>query len=129
MSALTGLTMRRASSVLELAWDDGLSASLSAEFLRVHSPSAEVRGHGPGQAKLVDAKQDVGFVRMEPVGNYGAKLIFDDGHDSGIYSWVLLRELAEQHDSLWQRYLEQLAEAGKKRSAGGVKLFSVKTET
>lgn len=129
MSAITHLNMRRASALLEVIWDDGVSASFSAEFLRVHSPSAEVQGHGPGQGVLVDGKRDVGFVRMEPVGNYGAKLIFDDGHDSGIYSWVLLRDFAERHDSLWNQYLAALDSAGKQRGGGAVKLFSVKTES
>lgn len=128
MSQITELNMRRGSGILAVAWDDGLRAELTAEFLRVHSPSAEVQNHG-GPTILVPGKKDVGFVRMEPVGNYAAKIVFDDGHDSGIYSWVQLREFAEQHDVLWQAYLDRLDQEGAQRQASGVKLFSVKSET
>lgn len=124
---LTEIKMRRASAVLELAWDDGLQATLSAEFLRTHSPSAEVQNHG-GPTILVDGKAGVGFVKMEPVGNYGVKITFDDGHDSGIFSWTLLRQQAEQHDTLWSEYLARLEREGKRREPGGVKLFSIKSE-
>ena len=127
MSQLTELTLRRGSGVLALAWADGIKSELSAEFLRVHSPSAEVQNHG-GPTVLVECKKEVGFVRMEPVGNYGAKIVFDDGHDSGIYSWDQLRRFAENQDSLWQEYLDRLQREGGKREADGVRLFSVKSQ-
>ena len=80
---------------------------------RVHSPSAEVKGHGPGQETLVVGKQVVGIRDLEPVGQYAVRLLFDDGHDSGLYSWKYLRELGRDHGALWQRYLERLAAASK----------------
>lgn len=89
----------------------------SAEFLRVFSPSAEVRGHGQGQEILQVGKKDVQITAIEPVGNYGIKLVFDDSHDTGIYSWAWLHYLAENQDSLWQKYLKDLADAGGKRQA------------
>ena len=125
---LTEIKMRRQSAVLAVTWDDGLSAELTAELLRTHSPSAEVQGHGDGPPLLVTGKKDVGLVRMDPVGNYGIKITFDDGHDSGIFTWKQLRVFAEQHDSLWQAYLERLEREGGQREASGVKLFSVKSD-
>ncbi|MCP8900726.1 gamma-butyrobetaine hydroxylase-like domain-containing protein [Gilvimarinus xylanilyticus] len=88
---------------------------LSAEFLRVHSSSAEVKGHGPDQAKLQFGKRDVSIKTVEPVGNYGIRLIFSDGHDSGIYTWKALRELGEHRDQLWREYLQALELAGVSR--------------
>jgi DUF971 family protein len=90
---------------------------LSAEFLRVHSPSAEVKGHGPGQEVLQTGKQGVGFSGAEAVGNYAIKLIFDDGHDSGIFSWEYLYDLAKNHDNYWQAYLDKLDAAQQSRDA------------
>ncbi len=81
---------------------------LTAEFLRVHSPSAEVKGHGPGQEVLQHGKKDVSLTHIEAVGNYALKLVFDDGHDSGIFSWDYLYQLCTEQDALWQRYLEKL---------------------
>lgn|SRR5690606_24731612 len=107
------IKLRKASRTLELAYADGLEASLPAEFLRVHSPSAEVRRHG--QPVLQTGKQHVALVGVEPTGNYALKLTFDDGHDSGLYTWEYLRQLAEQHDAMWQTYLEQLRAAGASR--------------
>ncbi len=107
------IKLRKASRTLELAYADGLEASLPAEFLRVHSPSAQVRGHG--QPVLQVGKQRVALVGVEQVGNYALKLVFDDGHDSGLYTWNYLRQLAEQQDALWQTYLEQLRAAGANR--------------
>ncbi|MGB0964637.1 MAG: gamma-butyrobetaine hydroxylase-like domain-containing protein [Litorivicinus sp.] len=127
MSELTQIKMRRASNLLELEFADGLSSALSAEFLRTHSPSAEVQNHG-GPMILVTGKADVGLVKMEPVGNYGVKIVFDDGHDSGIFSWQILRNYAENQDSLWQAYLQRLADEGGSRESGGVKLFAVKSD-
>jgi DUF971 family protein len=105
------------SRTLELVYDDG-SYELTAEFLRVHSPSAEVRGHGIGQGVLQTGKKHVGFRGIEPSGNYALKIIFDDGHDSGLYTWEYLYDLAHNHDSYWQTYLQQLEAAGKSRDNG-----------
>ncbi len=112
------IRLRRKSRVLELTYPDGTLYSLSFEFLRVYSPSAEVRGHGGGEGYLQTGKQDVMLLNLEPVGNYALKLTFDDGHDSGLFSWQYLRELGENRDALWRRYLERLEEAGASRSPG-----------
>lgn len=88
---------------------------LTAEFLRVHSPSAEVMGHGPNQAVLQYGKKAVGIARIERAGNYAIKLIFDDGHDSGIYTWAYLYELCATQEALWEEYLKALSHAGKTR--------------
>lgn len=95
--------------LLDVLFSDGTTAQFSAEFLRVLSPSAEVRGHGT--PRLVANKRDVAIVQMLPVGQYAVKLVFDDGHDSGIYSWSYLRQLHENADHLWQDYLQRLSEA------------------
>lgn len=105
----TELTLDQAARTLNVAFDDGRSYVLSFEFLRVNSPSAEVRGHGPGQETLQLDKQDVGILELRPVGNYGVLIVFSDGHDTGIYSWAWLREIGESHDFLWGHYLEQVA--------------------
>lgn len=105
------LRLRRASRMLEIVFADGTRHALSFEFLRVHSPSAEVQGHGPGQETLVTGKQDVGIRAIEPVGAYAVRLVFDDGHDSGLYSWKYLRELADERAARWERYLERVREA------------------
>lgn len=107
----TEITLDQAARQLQIAFDDGRSYALGFEFLRVHSPSAEVRGHGPGQEVLQLDKQDVGVTELRPVGNYGVTIAFSDGHDTGIYSWEWLRRLGEQRDFLWARYLEQVAAA------------------
>lgn len=106
--------LHKASRELELGYEDG-NVRLSCEFLRVHSPSAEVKGHGPGQEVLQVGKKNVAITDIKPVGHYALQLIFDDGHDSGIYSWTYLRELADNHDSLWQTYLDRLHAAGTTR--------------
>ncbi|MBT0962137.1 gamma-butyrobetaine hydroxylase-like domain-containing protein [Denitromonas iodatirespirans] len=111
----TDIVLRTQSRVLEIAFDNGLRCALPFEFLRVYSPSAEVRGHGVGQEVLQTGKRDVILERIEPVGNYALKLVFSDGHDSGLYSWDYLAMLGEQHDTLWQHYLDRLAEAGASR--------------
>lgn len=111
------IKLHKSSATLELIYSDGNSHSLSAEFLRVHSPSAEVRGHGKGQEVLQSGKRDVAILRIEPVGNYAIKLSFDDRHDSGIYSWDYLKELGENQSSLWQQYLAKLQAAGETRDA------------
>lgn len=111
----SAIELHRKSGILELTYDDGSRFELSAEFLRVHSPSAEVRGHGQGQEVLQTGKRDVAITAIRPVGNYAIRLDFSDGHNSGIYSWPYLRELGEDLDRLWAAYLNRLAEAGASR--------------
>ncbi len=111
----TKIKLHRRSRILELVFDDGSRFELSCEFLRVYSPSAEVRGHGPGQEVLQTGKENVNIERIEPVGQYAVRLCFDDGHDTGLYSWDLLYDLGRRKDELWQRYLQRLAEAGASR--------------
>lgn len=108
----TSITLHRASRVLEISFDDGSTFRLPFEFLRVHSPSAEVRGHGAGQEVLQQGKRDVDILGIEPVGNYAIKPVFSDGHDSGLYSWDYLYELGRERDALWQTYLARLEQAG-----------------
>lgn len=113
----TNLVVHENSKVLELQYEHGKSYRLPFEFLRVYSPSAEVRGHGPGQEVLQTGKRDVGIVNIEPVGHYAIKPIFSDGHDSGLYSWEYLYGLCENHESLWNEYLERCKVAGVDRDA------------
>ena len=101
--------------MLEIAFADGARFALPAEYLRVESPSAEVQGHGPSQRKLVARKGRVGFAGAEPVGTYAIRLIFDDGHDTGIYTWRYLRELGEEQTTRWAAYLAKLEAAGLSR--------------
>lgn len=110
----TEINLHQKSRILEIAFGDE-RFELSCEFLRVYSPSAEVRGHGPGEAMLQVGKADVNIEKIEPVGHYAVRLHFDDGHDTGLYSWDWLYYLAKNRDSLWQTYLEKLNEAGQKR--------------
>lgn len=112
----TEITLHQKSKTLEIAFEDGARFTWSFEFLRVQSPSAEVRGHGPGQKVLQAGKKDVNLTNIEPVGSYAIKLIFDDGHDSGLYTWDYLRELGQNQDALWHDYLLKLEEAGKSRN-------------
>ncbi len=98
---------------LEITFDNGEHFSLPCEYLRVFSPSAEVRGHGIGEGVLVTGKKNVNIIGIDPVGNYAVKLIFDDGHQTGLYSWKTLYELGVNQAANWQRYLERLAAAGK----------------
>ena len=100
----TEIKVRTRSRVLEIAYDDGARFLLPFEYLRTHSPSAEVKGHGPGQEVLVLGKQNVGIRAVEPVGQYAVKLVFDDGHDSGLYSWKYLRELGDNQQANWAKY-------------------------
>jgi DUF971 family protein len=111
----TEITLHSESRVLEIAFSDGRSFRLSYEFLRVHSPSAEVRGHGPGQEQLQVGKRDVNIVSAETVGHYGFQPTFSDGHSTGIYSWDLLYELGSNQQTLWAQYLERLQAAGASR--------------
>lgn len=111
----TDIKLHRKSRVLEVAFDDGAVFKLPCEYLRVHSPSAEVRGHGPGQEVLQLGKAEVNIDGIEPMGQYAVKLIFDDGHNSGLYSWDFLYRLGQNQAALWQAYLDKLAAAGKSR--------------
>lgn len=108
----TALTLHKASRTLEISFDDLGSVSLSCEFLRVHSPSAEVRGHGQGQEVLQTGMRTIEITAIEPVGNYAIRPVFSDGHDSGIYSWDFLHSLCSEHEQLWQTYLKRLEAAG-----------------
>lgn len=113
----TEIKLHQKSGVLEIAFADGKAFKLSCEFLRVFSPSAEVRGHGPGQEVLQVGKKDVGITKIDPVGNYAVQLTFSDGHDTGIYSWDLLYDYGLRQDEMWQQYLKRLADAGASREA------------
>ena len=109
------LNLHQQSRLLDISFDDGSRFTLPCEYLRVFSPSAEVRGHGPGQEVLQVGKRDVNVSAIEPVGMYAVKLVFTDGHDTGIYSWEYLHDLGVKHDSNWKSYLARLAQAGKSR--------------
>jgi len=111
----TEIKLHQVSRVLEVTFANGRTHRLSCEFLRVYSPSAEVRGHGPGEETLQVGKRDVTIASLEPVGHYAVRPTFSDGHESGIYSWDYLYDLGERHDELWRRYLERLAAAGASR--------------
>lgn len=111
----TELNLHRQSRILEVTFEDGSHFNLPCEYLRVYSPSAEVQGHGPGQEVLQLDKEDVNIDRIDPVGNYAVCLHFDDGHNTGIYSWDTLYDLGAKHQQKWQRYLERLEAAGHKR--------------
>ena len=114
----TEIKLHQKSRVLEIAFDDGKSFRLPYEFLRVHSPSAEVRGHGPGQEVLQVGKKEVDIARVEPVGSYAIQLCFSDGHETGIYSWDFLYQLGEEQDPMWRHYLERMEQAGASREPG-----------
>lgn len=111
----TDIRLRSRSRVLDVTFSDGASFELPCEYLRVFSPSAEVRGHGPGQEVLQVGKEAVNITAIEPVGLYAVKLVFDDGHDSGLYSWQCLYELGEGYEKNWQDYLQRLSQAGYRR--------------
>jgi DUF971 family protein len=109
------LRLRKAEKQLEISFDDGASFRLPAEYLRVESPSAEVQGHGPGQKTLVPGRAHVGIMTLEPVGNYAVRIIFDDLHDTGIYSWSYLHQLGVEYEERWRAYVEALAANGLSR--------------
>lgn len=111
----TEITLHQKSRVVELTFDDGQRFELSYEFLRVFTPSAEARGHGPGQEILQVGKREIDIHRVEAVGNYAIRPIFSDGHESGLYSWDLLYNLGAHRDELWRAYLERLHNAGASR--------------
>ncbi|MCZ6772868.1 MAG: DUF971 domain-containing protein [Proteobacteria bacterium] len=111
----TDIKLHQQSRILEISFEDGQVFELSCEYLRVHSPSAEVRGHSPEQAVLQVGKEKVNIREIEPMGNYAVKLVFDDGHNTGLYTWDYLYELGANRDEFWQRYLDALEAAGQKR--------------
>ncbi len=112
MPTPTEIKLRKSARELLVSFDDGQSFTLPFEYLRVFSPSAEVRGHGGGELRLVAGKQDVGITRIEQVGNYAVRLVFSDGHDSGLYSWNVLHELGRNQAANWAHYLTRLQAAG-----------------
>lgn len=111
----TEIKLHQMSRMLELTFDDGKHFQLPCEFLRVYSPSAEVRGHGPGQETLQVGKKNVEIKSIEAVGNYAIQLAFSDGHNTGIYSWDILYDYGVRQDELWQDYLQRLEKAGASR--------------
>jgi DUF971 family protein len=111
----TEIKLHQKSRVLEISFSDGRTFRLPCEFLRVYSPSAEVRGHGPGQEVLQTGKQEVNVNRIEPVGSYAIQLHFSDGHDTGIYSWDLLYDYGLRQEEMWRHYLQRMEEAGASR--------------
>lgn len=115
----TEIRLHRKSRLLEVAYGDGRRYQLTCEYLRVHSPSAEVRGHGPGQEVLLVGKEKVAIAAVEPVGRYAVRLRFDDGHDSGLYTWEYLDELCRCKEDNWQSYLDRLKEVGYQRRDAG----------
>jgi DUF971 family protein len=111
----TEIRLKRAEKTLQIAFDDGVQFRLPAEYLRVESPSAEVQGHSPSQKQLVPGKALVGIDRIEPVGNYAIRIVFDDRHDTGIFSWQYLYELGQEQDRRWRQYLDALKTRGLSR--------------
>ncbi len=109
------IALHQAKKILEVKFDNNRQVQLTTEYLRVSSPSAEVKGHGPGQEVLQVGKKNVNITAIEPVGNYAIRLKFDDGHDTGIYTWDYLYELTENQEQLWQDYLDRLQAAGMSR--------------
>ncbi len=112
MMTPTTIEAHTKSKCLDISFDDGQSFSLSFEYLRVYSPSAEVKGHGPGQEVLQTGKREVGLLGIEPVGHYAIRILFDDGHQTGIYTWDYLYQLGQLAESNWQNYLQRLQAAG-----------------
>lgn len=115
MAIPTEIKLHQQSRVLALAFDDGFKCNLPCEYLRVYSPSAEVQGHGPGQEVLQIGKESVNISAIEPVGNYAVRLVFDDGHNSGLYSFDYLHQLGRDYSNNWDTYLERLRAAGVQR--------------
>ncbi len=113
----TDINLHQKSRILELTYEDGSHFELPCEYLRVYSPSAAVTGHGPGQEVLQLNKEEVGITGIEPQGNYAIKLLFDDEHDTGLYTWDYLYELGSKYEEKWQDYLDRLSKAGHERRA------------
>jgi DUF971 family protein len=121
----TAIKLRRSSRLLELAYADGRRYSLPCEYLRVFSPSAELQGHGLAEPMLVGGKREVNIAAIEPVGQYAVRLRFDDGHDTGLYSWDVLQRLSEDQEKNWARYLERLTQIGMSRDRDVTKLAAL----
>ncbi len=121
----TRIKLHRQPRMLEVGYADGARFELPCEYLRVFSPSAEVQGHGAGEPMLVPGKRGVNIARIEPVGQYAVRLVFDDGHNTGLYSWNVLHELGTHHEKNWARYLARLAEHGMSRDSAVVKLAAL----
>lgn len=115
----TELRLRKDRKILGVAFDSGESFELAAEYLRVRSPSAEVQGHSPSERRTVFGKEQVQILELHPVGNYAVRLVFDDMHSTGIFSWEYLFELGQNRERYWQEYLAELAEKGLSRSPAG----------
>jgi DUF971 family protein len=113
----TEIRLKRAERILEVSFDDGKVFRVPAELLRVESPSAEVQGHSPDQRQLVAGAAGVGILRLEPVGNYAIRIVFDDGHDTGLFSWSYLYELGRDREKRWRKYIADMAKAGLSREA------------
>ena len=111
----TEIRLDRDRRMLSVTFDDGVAHELPAEMLRVMSPSAEVQGHSPEQRQTVGGKRTVAIAALEPIGNYAVKIVFDDGHDSGLFSWTYLRQLGDEHETRWSEYLNDLAAKGMSR--------------
>lgn len=111
--------LKQAENMLEISFEDGSRCQLSAEFLRVHSPSAEVKGHGPGQEVTVAGKRHAAITRLDPVGNYALRIHFDDGHDTGLYTWAYFHQLGQRREELWNEYLRRLSGQGLSRDPAG----------
>ena len=111
----TEIRLRRAEKAIEISFDDGAEFTYPAELLRIESPSAEVRGHGPDERKVVAGRRHVGILEIEPVGNYAIRIKFDDLHDTGLYSWNFFYELGEEMEDRWQAYFTALADKGLSR--------------
>ena len=109
------LTSRQQGRVLTIRFDSGESFDLDAEYLRVESPSAEVKGHGPGQEQLVSGKRNVFIAKLEPIGSYAVRIIFSDSHSTGLYTWSYLAKLGRERETIWPAYLEKLKQAGSSR--------------
>ncbi|GAO37467.1 hypothetical protein SCT_2897 [Sulfuricella sp. T08] len=116
----TEIKLHQKSRMLEIAFSDGQRFELPCEFLRVYSPSAEVRGHGPGQEVLQVGKKNVEITDVQPVGSYAVQLVFSDGHDSGLYSWDYLHDLGVRQEALWKQYLDRMNEAGARRESAAL---------
>lgn len=115
----TDITLNQKARELTITWPGDETHTMSCEYLRVNSPSAEVRGHGPGQETLQIGKENVSITAIEPVGHYAVKLVFDDNHDSGLYDWNLLYDLGKNQEQYWAEYLEKLKAAGYERKKPG----------
>jgi len=122
---VTGLKLHKASRLLDVTFDDGSRHALPCEYLRVFSPSAEVYGHGLEEPMLLGGKRQVNISQIEPVGQYAVRLVFDDGHSTGLYTWEVLHRLAQDQDRNWARYLERLAAIGMSRDSDVTKLAAL----